>query len=156
MVSLGVSPPRALTRLLALVTCFVIGCAQPLSPTDVAGRYVLERVGNDPLPVDWVGPADEPRRLLSSHIDLRADGSAETVMRFEEVGGLGAPVIVVHRAVWTFDVDGMRVTLRPPLCRALDCATGDAVELRLIGEALIGYGGLIHHRQPGPVGSTAE
>ena len=39
------------TRLMTLL-CFIVavGCAEPLSPGDVAGTYALQRVAGDPLP----------------------------------------------------------------------------------------------------------
>jgi hypothetical protein len=132
---------------LPLAALFALGCTDPLSTEDVAGRYELQRVRNDPLPVAWAGPADAPQRLLAGHLVLSPDRSAEWVMRVEELLGQGAPRIVEHRSNWVFDLDGNRLTLRTPPCTAQDCAASAAqMELRIVGDDLIGVGGFYYAR----------
>ena len=132
---------------LPLAALFALGCTDPLSTADVAGRYELQRVRSDPLPVAWSGPADAPQRLLAGHLVLSPDRSAEWVMRIEELWGPGAPRIVEYRSNWVFDLDGNLLMLRTPPCTARDCAASAAqTELRIVGDNLIGIGGLYFAR----------
>ncbi|MCC7001846.1 MAG: hypothetical protein IT357_06800 [Gemmatimonadaceae bacterium] len=92
---------------LILVALFALGCSDPLSPTDVAGRYQLERVQNAPLPFVLPSPADRMQRLLSGHLILSADGSAEEVMHIEQHSGPGATIIVVQRTDLVYEGDAL-------------------------------------------------
>ncbi len=140
--------PRATgTRALLLLLLLAPACSDPLAPADVAGRYALERVGDDRLPVPWPGPADGPGMLLGAEIVLQADGSAEVVLRVEESQGTGPVIEVLHRSSWVFELDGSRLTLRPPPCDALDCvAVPGTMELRIFGDVIFADGGLLYRR----------
>jgi hypothetical protein len=129
-----------------LVALLAFGCVEPLSPTDVAGRYDLQRVQNSTLPFFWTGPADEPYRLLSGHLELFADGTAEEVMNVEQRSGSGTAYLVVQRTTWRYELDGVRLTLRDPRtpCQSLACTLPGAAnrQLRFFGPSLIGKEGL--------------
>ena len=54
----------------------VLGCGDPLSPADVTGTYVLQRVADRPLPTELFRNADVVVRVFADTIRLRADGTA--------------------------------------------------------------------------------
>ena len=56
----------------------ILGCGSPLSPTDVAGTYVLQRIATDPLPAELFRNEDVAVRVIADTIRLRADGTAST------------------------------------------------------------------------------
>jgi len=75
--------PRS--RRLALLACsfITLGCTDSLAPEDVAGLYVLERIGSEPLPaVMWENELNTVL-VTSGTIRLRPDGSG-TVSGTEE------------------------------------------------------------------------
>lgn len=145
--SSATGPRIAGARALLLLVLLAPACADPLAPADVAGRYALERVGDDRLPVPWSGPADGSGLLLGAEIVLQTDGSAQVVLRVEETGGTGAPIVVLHRSSWVFELDGIRLTLRPPPCDALDCvAVPSTMELRILGDVIFANGDLLYRR----------
>lgn len=137
---------RTAPLLVALLVALAFGCADPLSPTDVAGPYELQRVQNSALPFSWTGPADEPYRLLSGYLELFADGTAEEVMNVEQLSGSGTAYVVVQRTMWRYELDGFRLTLRDPQtpCLSLACTLPGAAsrQLRVFGNSLIGKEGL--------------
>lgn len=134
-------------RILFLITFVLLGCTQPLAPSDVAGRYAQERVNGQALPIAMLGPADEPLRLLGHQIVLLPDGRAETVIRVEELWGPGAPRIVETREAWVFRIDGARVLLRSPPCASTFCsAVLRTMDLRILGDALLRTDGELFHR----------
>ncbi|HUF27728.1 MAG TPA: hypothetical protein VMM18_12200 [Gemmatimonadaceae bacterium] len=52
-----------------------IGCGDPLRPADIAGTYVLERVGDDPLPAVVQSRSTFQIVAIADTIHLRRDGS---------------------------------------------------------------------------------
>lgn len=145
--SSATGPRIAGARALLLHVLLATACADALAPADVAGRYALERVGDDRLPVPWPGPADGPGMLLGAEIVLQTDGSAEVVLRVEESQGAGPVIEVLHRSSWVFELDGSRLTLRPPPCDALDCvAVPSTMQLRIFGDVIFADGGLLYRR----------
>lgn len=136
---------------LIFVALFALGCVDSLSPSEVAGRYELERVRNNALPISWTGPADEPRNLLSGHLILFADGSAEEVMNFEQLAGPGAPRVVVQRTYFVYELDGRRLTLWIPIapCQQASACTllwSAKRQLRFLGDVLVDTEGLHYVR----------
>ena len=133
-----------------LAAVLVFGCSDPLSPTDVAGRYQLQRVQNAPLPFVLPSPADRMQRLLSGHLLLSADGSAEEVMLIEQPSGPGATVIVVQRTALVYELDGARVTISVPRtpCPAVACTLPATYTrtFRFLGDALVETDGLHYVR----------
>ena len=72
--------PRFYTRLMTLAVSLAAACGAPLSPSDVAGIYTLQRVANESLPT----------LLFTSGIRVVAD-----TLRFES-GGRGTRITVVE------------------------------------------------------------
>ena len=75
--SLQVSMRRPMSRLLAVLVAslLALGCSDSLAPEDVAGLYVLERIGSDPLPAVLSENDYGVVRVTSGAIRLRSDGS---------------------------------------------------------------------------------
>ncbi|HEX3159773.1 MAG TPA: hypothetical protein VHQ45_14735, partial [Gemmatimonadaceae bacterium] len=68
---------RSTGRAVALALLLpVLGCGDPLSPADVSGTYVLQRVADRPLPTELFRNADVVVRVFADTIRLRADGTA--------------------------------------------------------------------------------
>lgn len=74
-----------MSRRVALLVCslLVLGCSDSLAPEDVAGVYVLERIGSDPLPAVLFETEYGIVRVESESIRLRADGTG-TVSSMKE------------------------------------------------------------------------
>lgn len=133
-----------------LVALLALGCVEPLSPSEVAGRYELQRVQNAPLPFVYPGPSNQTQRLLSGHLILFADGSAEQVMNIETPNGTGATRVVVQRTSFVYELDGRRLTLWIPRtpCQAIACTLLSSAkrQLRFLGDALVETDGLYYVR----------
>ena len=72
------SVSRSATLILAVVGA-VAGCRESLSPTDVVGTYVLEQVGDDPLPAVVFRDGSGTVRIIADTLRLRADGNGSFV-----------------------------------------------------------------------------
>ena len=70
---------RSARRAAAIVLLLpIVGCDSPLSPTDLAGTYVLQRIAANPLPAELYRNEDVAVRVIADTIRLRADGTAST------------------------------------------------------------------------------
>lgn len=73
----------------ALGALLLAGCESPLTPTDVAGTYVLERVGSSPLPAPIVATDNFTITLVTDTLRLKTDETGSEVRRQEVSSNAG-------------------------------------------------------------------
>lgn len=84
----------------ALLIALVAACDDPLSPDALRGTYVLERMGDAPLPLEYASGSDGTYTLLADTIGL--DGRGEVTRR-----------TVIHRTAGLYGPDTTFSMVRP-------------------------------------------
>ena len=82
------APPSKLLLSLVCAT-LALGCGEPLSPTDVAGTYALQRVAGDPLPTVLFGTDNWRIHVFAETLRFTSDrrGTIVTVRELESLVG---------------------------------------------------------------------
>ena len=119
-------------KIALLVSAFVLGCGEPLSPDTVAAGYVLETVNGQPLPVVLSPIPEESISVIGGSVTLTKAQRAITLERRRELHA-NVPTEEWYISNFTFTLDGNAITLYPECPPNALCGTLDGV---LSGEAL--------------------
>jgi len=137
---------------LSMFSTLTAGCRNSLGPDDIAGTYVLERVGDDPLPAEVFRDTHGVVSIVADTIRLSENGRGSLAsVRVIDLIGVEAPQMPsrLERAL-TFRVVGSRIEMVfvcPPnaLCTAgphliaSPHARGLVVESSLVADAPLHY-----------------
>jgi hypothetical protein len=96
-----------------LLACAIGGCDSPSGPSDVAGTYVLERVGGSPVPAVT---ADNDYGVFTIVADTLRIGPGRTALEARttriEAHGSGTPPSTDHSQMeLVYELRGSRITL---------------------------------------------
>ena len=110
---------------LSMFSTLALGCHNSLGPDDIAGTYVLERVGDDPLPAEVFRDAHGVVSILADTLRLGANGrGGYTSLRVIDLIGSESPQMPSRlEQALTFRIIGSRIEIQfacPPnaLCLA--------------------------------------
>lgn len=151
---------HATFRALSVLAVLAAGCRESLSPFAVAGTYVLERVGDAPVPTVIFTDSRGTVRVIADTLVLGADGRGRfiSVQTIEPEGasGPGAPMRV--ESDLRFDIVGSMVEITyvcPPsaLCLAGPHLIARRRSLWLIVEETLASDALRYYRRAGSLPS---
>jgi hypothetical protein len=132
---------RSTGRAVALALLLpVLGCGDPLSPADVSGTYVLQRVADRPLPTELFRNADVVVRVFADTIRLRADGTASiaSVTEVESIfDGSIFPSSPEEEGRFYFRVVGGRIEITYICPPNASCVDGPQLFARRDGDGLL-------------------
>lgn len=134
----------------ALLAWVAGGCeGSPLSPTEVAGTYVLERVGDSPLPAVTVNTDYATFTVLADTLRLLPDrtGFETQVLRVELHGAATPPATEPSRQPLGYRLRGNRIVL------SYGCAPSEVCQLANTVGGATGYftsDGLVMEMGPAP------
>jgi len=118
----------------------VLGCGDPLSPADVTGTYVLQRVADRPLPTELFRNDDVIVRVFADTIRLRADGSASIASVTESESMFDGSILQSSPAEegrFYFRVVGGRVEITYICPPNASCVDGPHLLARRDGDGLL-------------------
>jgi hypothetical protein len=134
----------------ALLAWVAGGCeGTPLTPSNVAGTYVLERVGDSPLPAVTVNTAYATFTVVADTLRLLPDrtGTETQVLRVELHGAATPPVVEPSRQPLGYRLRGNRIVI------SYGCASGEVCQLANMVGSATGYltsDGLVMEMGPAP------
>ncbi len=108
------SARRFPTLILVAVASLGLACRDGLGPSDVAGTYVLERVGGAPLPAEVFRDRVSYMRVTADTLRLRDDGTGRytSVRVIQPLGdGLPAEIPTQLDSDLAFEIVGMRIDI---------------------------------------------
>ena len=103
-----------ITLALGMLAMLPSACRDGLAPGDVAGAYVLDRVGGAPLPAEVYRDVRGVVQVLADTLRLDADGRGRfTSVRVIQVGGASPPpdVASVLESDLVFRIVGSRIDI---------------------------------------------
>lgn len=137
---------------LSMFSTITVGCRESLSPAGIAGTYVLERVGDDPLPAEVFRDTHGIVSIVADTLRLRANGRGSFAsVRIIDLVGVEAPRIPNRlESSLTFRVVGSRIEMEficgpnalcapGPHLTARQYARGLVVEASLVADAPLHY-----------------
>ena len=144
---------RGFTMLaLSILSTLTVGCRSSLGPDDVAGTYVLERVGDDPLPAEVFRDTHGIVSIIADTMRLGTNGRGSFAsVRIIDPVGIEAPQIPNRLDIaLTFRIVGSRIEMEficapnalciaGPHLIARQNARGLVVEASLVADAPLHY-----------------
>src|SRR5688500_10233723 len=116
---------RFSTLMLVTVASLGLGCRDGLGPADVAGTYVLGRVGGAALPAEVVRDRVSFMRVTADTLRLRDDGTGRytSVRVIQQLGGPSAEIPTQLDSDLGFEIVGSRIDITfrcPPNANCID------------------------------------
>ena len=105
---------RVRLLMLSIIASLGSGCRDGLGPGDVAGTYVLERVGGAPLPAEVFRDRHSVMQVVADTLRLRNDGMGRltSVRVIRQLGSTPAPEIPTQLdSDLRFEVVGLRIDM---------------------------------------------
>src|SRR5688572_16242687 len=98
---------------LSILSTLTVGCRSSLGPDDLAGTYVLERVGDDPLPAEVFRDTHGIVSVVADTLRLRANGRGSFAsVRIIDPVGVESPQIPNRLDIaLTFRIVGSRIEM---------------------------------------------
>ena len=127
------------SRRLAIISCVVLllGCSESLSPTDIAGTYVLRRVANDPLPAVVWAENGVTIRVIAETLQFTPDsrGRLSSIRELESASGPIQPDSWVTD--FTFRLVDDRIEVAFPCPPNADCVAPPHLVLHKTGDWVV-------------------
>jgi len=126
-------------RRLRILPCVVLtfGCSEPVSPGDIAGTYVLQRVANDPLPAVLYTVNGMSVRVIAETLQFTPDLRGRLSTN-REIESPGAPIEPASWATaFTFRFISERIEVAFPCPPNADCLAPPHLVLRQTADGLL-------------------
>jgi hypothetical protein len=121
------SARRVPLLMLSIITPLVSGCRDGLGPSDVAGTYVLERVGGAPLPAEVFRDRQSMMQVLADTLRLRDDGTGHyaSIRAIHLLGGsLASDIPTRLDSDLQFEIVGTRIDIAFACPENANCIAG--------------------------------
>ncbi len=126
------------SRLMILCAALLVACGEPLSPSDVAGTYALQRVAGDTLPALLYTAGSVNVRVLADTLQFLSDrhGTQITVRESEPVSGEPSTGPLRWTSAFVFGITGGRIEVGFECPPNANCVAPPHLVLRPTGDGL--------------------